>query len=97
MTSPRYGPSTTSRSSPRRTTSKLPPLRRRRPEPHPVYLRFGKAPMYQLDREPLSFEIGRARLLRDGRDIAFLATGETVVHALLAAAALEAEGISSRV
>jgi transketolase len=66
-------------------------------QPHPVYLRFGKAPMYQLEHEPLPFEIGRARLLRDGRDIAFLATGETVVHALLAAAALEAEGISSRV
>ena len=64
---------------------------------HPVYLRFGKAPIYQFDREPPPFEVGRARLLREGRDIAFLATGETVVHALLAAAALAADGVTSRV
>jgi transketolase len=36
-------------------------------------------------------------VLREGADIAFLATGETVIHALLAAAELETAGIEARV
>src|SRR5262249_27444050 len=55
----------------------------------PVYVRFGKAPMYDLPRAEDRFDIGKAVTLRDGRDLAFIATGETVVHALLAAAKLE--------
>ena len=61
----------------------------------PVYLRFGKAPVYTLPGD--GFTIGDARVVRDGGDVAFVATGETVVHALLAAAVLEREGVSSRV
>ncbi len=64
----------------------------------PVYLRFGKAPLYDLPppAEPLAF--GRARELRGGNDVAFLATGETVIHALLAAAHLAAtDGLQGRV
>ena len=55
-----------------------------------VYLRFGKAALYTLpgaDTAPFAF--GKARVLREGRDVAFLATGETVIHCLLAAALLE--------
>ncbi len=64
---------------------------------HPVYLRFGKAPLYHLPTTD-SYRPGEARLLREGRDVAFLATGETVIHALLAAARLEADmGWSCRV
>lgn len=64
---------------------------------HPVYLRFGKAPVYDLPHEG-AFTIGRARQLRDGRDLAFVANGETVSHALLAAAELEATaGLRARV
>src|SRR5581483_3697256 len=63
----------------------------------PVYLRFGKAPMYHLHRPGTQFEVGRAIPLRDGTDVAFLATGEAVIHALLAAAALEKRGVSCRV
>jgi transketolase len=66
----------------------------------PVYLRFGKAPMYHLPADlPAGddFQIGRAVTLRDGRDLAFIATGEAVVHALLAAAALEQQGLACRV
>lgn len=55
----------------------------------PVYLRFGKAPLYTLPAAEQTFAFGRARELRGGNDVAFLATGETVVHALLAAAELE--------
>jgi len=63
----------------------------------PVYLRFGKAALYTLpDIAPFAF--GKARVLRDGRDVALLATGETVVHCLLAAAHLEASvGLKCRV
>jgi transketolase len=63
----------------------------------PVYLRFGKAALYDLPRGGYEFEIGRARVIRDGRDVAFIATGETVIHALFAAASLERQGLSCRV
>ncbi len=53
----------------------------------PVYLRFGKAPLYDLPPSPAP--ITGARVVREGRDVAFLATGETVIHAVLAAAHLE--------
>jgi transketolase len=63
----------------------------------PVYLRFGKAPMYDLPRPDGEIELGRASLIRGGNDVAFVATGETVIHAVLAAASLEARGLSCRV
>jgi len=63
----------------------------------PVYLRFGKAPLYTLPTDA-PFAFGAARVLREGDDGAFLATGETVVHALLAAAHLaEHHGLECRV
>jgi transketolase len=64
---------------------------------HPAYIRFGKSPMYDLHGANPGFEIGKAIVLREGRHLAFVATGETVVHALLAAAELEQIGISSQV
>jgi transketolase len=64
----------------------------------PVYLRFGKAPLYTLPPVATPFAFGRARELRAGCDVAFLATGETVIHALLAAAHLaETAGLECRV
>ena len=64
----------------------------------PVYLRFGKAAMYGLpETGECSFAFGRATQLRDGRDAALIATGETVIHALLAAEQLAGEGIACRV
>jgi transketolase len=57
---------------------------------HPFYLRFGKSPLFDLPAPDGEFAIGRATTLREGRDLAFIATGETVIHALLAAAELEA-------
>jgi transketolase len=65
---------------------------------HPIYLRFGKAPLFDLPDDGVPFGLGRARLLRGGRDVAFLATGEAVIHAFLAAALLrETAGLSCRV
>ncbi len=63
----------------------------------PVYLRFGKAPLYDLPTGT-PFTPGSARLIRPGNDAAFIATGETVIHALLAAAYLEeTAGLQCRV
>lgn len=64
---------------------------------HPVYLRLGKAPMYDLHDASATFDAGTANILRDGRDVAFIATGELVVHALLAAGNLADAGLSCRV
>jgi transketolase len=64
---------------------------------HPVYLRFGKAPMYNLHGATMRFDVGKASTLREGSDLAFIATGEMVAHALLAAGRLAELGIESRV
>ena len=63
----------------------------------PFYVRFGKAAMFTLHSPETKFEVGKAITLRDGNDAAFLATGETVVHALLAAAQLAERGLKCRV
>ena len=100
--------------------------------PKPMYIRFGKAAVYDLlplppgegrgeggsedskavrhpntpspqpspggrGSQAQTFALGAARLVRDGSDLAFLATGETVIHALLAAESLKSRGLSCRV
>ena len=63
----------------------------------PVFVRFGKAPMYGLHPPDTGFAVGKAITLRDGTDVAFLGTGETVIHCLLAAAKLAEQGVHCRV
>jgi transketolase len=63
----------------------------------PVFVRFGKAAMYRLHKPEATFELGKAIMLREGNDVAFIATGETVVHAFLAAGQLAERGIQARV
>jgi transketolase len=63
----------------------------------PIYVRFGKAAMYDLPRTTDDFVVGKARVIREGTDVAFIATGETVIHALLAAEQLKSNGVSARV
>ncbi len=63
----------------------------------PTYLRFGKAAMLDLHAPNACFEPGRAISLRSGSDLAFIASGETVVHCLLAAGFLETRGLHCRV
>jgi transketolase len=65
--------------------------------PHPVYIRFGKRPMYHLHNQQTKFEVGKSITIRQGLDITFIATGETVYHALMAAKLLEKQKISCRV
>lgn len=63
----------------------------------PVFLRFGKKPMYTLHKEETHFEVGKAITVTDGNDIAFIANGETVYRSMEAASLLEEEGIQARV
>jgi transketolase len=66
--------------------------------PVPVYLRFGKAAVFTLPGTAEPYSFGKARMVRQGRDIAFVATGEAVIHALLAAESLsETAGLDCRV
>jgi transketolase len=63
----------------------------------PTYLRFGKAATYSLHGREAKFEPGKSIALRHGNDAAMIATGETVIHALLAAGQLARYGIACRV
>jgi transketolase len=63
----------------------------------PAYLRFGKKAMPHLPRVLPGFELGRASLVRPGKDITFIACGETVAPTLAAADLLGADGIECRV
>jgi transketolase len=63
----------------------------------PVYLRFGKKRMPHLPRLNVDFALGQACLIREGKDLSFLACGETVAPAFEAAELLAGEGIECRV
>lgn len=63
----------------------------------PFYIKFGKKNMPHLNTEGSTFEIGKASLILDGTNVAFIACGETVLPAVEAAKLLDADGISARV
>lgn len=64
---------------------------------HPVYLRFGKRAMPLLGKD-VPFTFGKGRILREGKDVALVATGETVHPAWEAAAWLhESLGVDAMV
>ncbi len=63
----------------------------------PVYLRFGKRPLPHLHPPQTQFAVGKALTVCEGTDIAFVAAGETVHQAVIAAKELQTEGISARV
>ena len=63
----------------------------------PVYFRFGREAVPLITDEDTPFQIGKARLVQDGKDCAVFACGAMVYEAMLAAETLEAEGISLRV
>jgi len=58
-----------------------------------AYVRVGRNPVPDIYSRADTFEAGKARVLKSGGDIAIIATGETVYHALQAAEKLEADGI----
>ena len=63
----------------------------------PVYLRFGRPAVPNFTPEDEPFVIGKAIVLNEGSDVTLIACGHTVWESLLAAEALEAEGISAEV
>ena len=63
----------------------------------PVYIRFGRAATPVYHDANFKFEIGKGELLRDGKDVAIIATGILVSEAVKAAELLAAENISARV
>ncbi|MGW7996237.1 transketolase family protein [Staphylococcus xylosus] len=60
----------------------------------PVYLRFTRGPIPIIYDEDETFEIGKAKHLKDGEDIAIIANGDTLSLAIEASEKLEEEGIS---
>lgn len=64
----------------------------------PVYLRFGRLAIPIMnDREDYKFELGKGVVLREGNDVAIIATGLEVYESLRAAEMLAADGIEARV
>lgn len=64
----------------------------------PVYLRFGKKSMPLLSTEETTFEFGKGRTIKEGKDLVLIATGETVFPTLQAAEKLQREsGIEAAV
>ena len=60
----------------------------------PVYLRFGRPAVPNFTDANETFEIGKAQLLNEGKDVSIFATGHLVWKAIEACEILEAKGIS---
>ena len=63
----------------------------------PVYLRFGRPAVPNFTPADEPFVIGKVYNLNEGKDVSIITNGHLVWEALLAAEALEAEGISAEV
>ena len=63
----------------------------------PVYLRFGRPAVPNFTPADQTFEIGKAVMLQEGKDVTIVATGHLVWKAIEAAEALAAKGISAEV
>lgn len=66
--------------------------------PEPVYVRVGRAAVPDVyENDDFEFEVGKANMLLDGKDLTIIGTGETVYHAYQAGMKLREQGISARV
>ena len=63
----------------------------------PVYIRLGRSKAPEVYDENESFEFGKGKIVRDGKDVTVIATGMMVNEAVLAHEKLKEEGISIRV
>ena len=63
----------------------------------PVYLRFGRPVMPVFTDVDQKFEIGKAWMVNEGKDVSIFATGHLVWEAILAGEMLEAEGIDAEI
>lgn len=65
--------------------------------PGPVYIRMGRASVPCVYDENSVFEVGRAKVLREGSDVTIVACGVEIDEALKAAEALAEKGVSAEV
>jgi transketolase len=65
--------------------------------PGPVYLRVNRKQPVQVYSEGTELEIGKGKVLREGKDVTIIATGIMVSEALQAAETLAEEGIDAKV
>ena len=72
-------------------------LRQLLQDQEPAYIRIGRNPVEDVYTKDSVFELDRAVMIRDGKDLTLIACGELVHHAVEAASLLEKDGISSRV
>jgi len=63
----------------------------------PCYLRFTRDAIPVIYDENAEFVIGKANILKEGKDIAIIANGDTVIIALKAAEELAKQGITAKV
>lgn len=63
----------------------------------PVYMRFGRLAVDDVNGEDYKFELGKGVQLADGKDVTIIATGLMVAEALKAKEILAADGIDVRV
>lgn len=64
----------------------------------PVYMRFGRLAVPVInDRPDYQFKLGKGVVLREGKDVAIIATGLPVANCLEAAEKLAADGIEAKV
>ena len=61
--------------------------------PRPIYIRFGKKPLYHLHSDNAKFEVGKGLVISEGKDLTFVTTGEPTYRAVMAAEELQKEGI----
>lgn len=66
-------------------------------EKGPIYMRTSRAPFPIVTKENDPFVIGKANVLRPGKDVTFIACGIMVSESLAAAEILKKEGIEARV
>jgi len=60
----------------------------------PAYFRLGRSKTAIITTQSTPFQVGKAEIFREGKDVAIIGTGSVLYNALLAAAELEKEGIS---
>lgn len=63
----------------------------------PVYMRLGRAPYPIITKESDTFEVGKANIMRQGKDVTIIATGLMVSESLKAAEHLSSEGLEAGV
>jgi len=63
----------------------------------PAYIRFARDKSEQMTTAKTSFEIGKAQIFKNGKDIALIGAGPVVYECLIAAAMLEKKGINAMV